>query len=42
MLKNSKTIIPYNDIDYELQELIKFINMVDEIETTSCCSGHGR
>lgn len=41
MKRNSKTIIPYEDIDYELVELIKCINEVDGIETTECCCGHG-
>lgn len=41
MRRNSKTIIPYEDIDTELVELIKCINEVDGIETTECCCGHG-
>lgn len=41
MKRNSKTIIPYEDIDYELVELIKCINEIDGIETTECCCGHG-
>ena len=41
MRKDSKTIIPYEDIDYELQNLIRLINTVEGIETTSCCCGHG-
>lgn len=41
MKRNSKTIIPYKDIDYELVELIKCINEIDGIETTECCCGHG-
>ena len=40
MLKNSKTKIPYDDIDMEIRPLIKYINNVDGIETTSCCFGH--
>lgn len=41
MKKDSKTIVPYEDIDYELRELVRCINNIDGIETTSCCSGHG-
>jgi len=41
MKRNSKTIIPYEDIDWELVELIKCINAIDGIETTACCCGHG-
>ena len=41
MRKDSKTIIPYEDIDYELQNLIRLINTVEGIETTECCCGHG-
>ena len=41
MKRDSKTIIPYEDIDCELVELIKCINEVDGIETTQCCCGHG-
>jgi len=40
MLKGSTTEIPYSDIDYELRKLIQYINEVDGIETSSCCSGH--
>lgn len=41
MLKGSTTEIPYDDIDYEIRNLCKYINNVDGIETTSCCCGHG-
>ena len=41
MLKNSKTEIPYDDIDYEIRELIRCINDVEGIETTESCCGHG-
>ena len=41
MKKGSNTIIPYDDIDYELRELIRCINDVDGIETIECCCGHG-
>ena len=41
MKRDSKTIIPYEDIDYELVELIKCINEVEGIETKNCCCGHG-
>ena len=40
MLKDSKTIIPYDDIDYEIRELVKCMNSIDGIETTSSCCGH--
>lgn len=40
MYRNSQTEIPYNDIDYEIRELIKLLNQFDGIETTSCCFGH--
>ena len=42
MLKGSTTVIPYDDIDYEIRNLIKLINNVNGIETTSCCCGHGK
>ena len=41
MKRDSKTIVPYENIDYELVELIKCINEIDGIETTECCCGHG-
>ena len=41
MKRDSKTIIPYENIDCELVELIKCINEIDGIETTECCCGHG-
>lgn len=41
MLKNSNTVIPYKDIDYELRPLIWLINNELGIETVECCSGHG-
>lgn len=40
MLKNSTTEIPYSNIDYEIRDLIRYINDVDGIETTECCCGH--
>lgn len=40
MLKDSKTVIPYEDIDYEICELIRLINMVEGIETVESCCGH--
>lgn len=33
--------IPYEDIDVELRPLIKEMNKIDGICTTSCCIGHG-
>lgn len=42
MLKGSKTEIPYDDIDYEIGELVRLINTVEGIETIESCSGHGR
>lgn len=41
MKKGSTTIIPYDDIDYELRNLIKLMNNIDGIETVECCCGHG-
>lgn len=41
MKKGSNTIIPYEDIDYELVELIKCMNNIEGIETIECCCGHG-
>ena len=41
MLKGNTTVIPYNDIDYELRKLIRSMNDIDGIETISCCCGHG-
>ena len=41
MKKGSTTIIPYDDIDYELRDLIKLINNIDGLETVECCCGHG-
>ena len=41
MLKGSTTVIQYLDIDYEIVELIKYINMFDGIETVESCCGHG-
>lgn len=42
MKRGSTTIIPYDDIDYELKNLIKLINNVEGIETVECCCGHGK
>ena len=41
MKKGSTTKIPYDDIDYELRDLIKLINDIDGLETVECCCGHG-
>ena len=41
MLKGSTTKIPYDDIDYELRDVIRYMNSIDGIETTECCCGHG-
>ena len=41
MRKDSKTIIPYEDIDYELQDLIRLIDSIEGIETTEWCCSHG-
>lgn len=41
MLRGSHTKIPYSDIDYEIRDLIKYINNVEGIETYGCCCGHG-
>ena len=40
MYKNSKAIIPYDDIDYEIRELCRLLNSIDGVETTSSCCGH--
>lgn len=40
MYKDSTTIIPYDDIDVEIRQLIRGINSVDGIETVECCFGH--
>lgn len=40
MYRNSLTEIPYNDIDYEIKELVKLLNQFEGIETISCCFGH--
>ena len=42
MRKDSKTVIPYEDIDYEICDLIRLINMVEGIETVESCCGHGQ
>ena len=36
------TNIPYNKIDKELVVLIKLLNNISGIKTTSCCCGHGK
>lgn len=41
MKKNSMTKIPYDDIDYELKDLIREINSIEGLETVECCCGHG-
>ena len=41
MLKGSTTEIPYDDIDYELRDVIRYMNSIEGIETTECCCGHG-
>lgn len=40
MLKGSTTEIPYSDIDYEIRDIIRYINEIDGIETTESCCGH--
>ena len=40
MLQNSCTMIPYDDIDFEIKELVKYINKVQGIETVESCCGH--
>lgn len=40
MYKDSTTIIPYDDIDVEIRQLIRGINSIDGIETVECCFGH--
>ena len=41
MLKGSTTVIPYSEIDYEIQNLVRYINEIDGIETSDSCCGHG-
>ena len=41
MLAGSKTKIPYAYIDYEIRDLIRYMNAIDGIETTGSCCGHG-
>lgn len=41
MFKDSKTIVPYDDIDTEIIDLCKAMNSIDGIETVSSCVGHG-
>lgn len=42
MLKDSNTVIPYDNIDYEIRDLIRYINSIDGIETVESCCGHGK
>ena len=42
MLKGSTTEILYDDIDYEIRDLCRYINNVDGIETTESCCGHSK
>ena len=41
MLKGSTTEIQYSGIDYELRDLIRYMNDVDGVETIASCCGHG-
>ena len=40
MYKDSTTIIPYDNIDIEIRQLVRGINSIDGIETDECCFGH--
>lgn len=42
MLRNSTTVIPYNDIDFEIRDLCIELNKFDGIETIESCCGHGK
>ena len=33
--------IDYADIDFEIRDLCKLLNLIDGVETTSSCCGHG-
>lgn len=35
------TDVPYEDIDKEIRELVRVLNTLEGIKTTSCCCGHG-
>ena len=40
MYRNSQTEIDYDDIDFEIRDLVRYINQIDGIETESSCCGH--
>lgn len=40
MYKDSKLKINYKDIDYEIRDLIRYMNEFDGIETVESCFGH--
>lgn len=42
MLRGSTIEIPYEDIDYEIRDLCRYINNVEGIETKESCCGHGK
>ena len=42
MFATSTTIVPYNDMDEEIQYLCHLINIIPGIETVSSCFGHGK
>lgn len=40
MYSNSKTVIPYDDIDIEIRRLVRLLNSIDGVETVESCCGH--
>ena len=40
MYRNNQITIDYEDIDFEIRKLIKYMNMVKGIETIESCCGH--
>lgn len=41
MYRISDTVIPYDDIDYEIRDLCKALNEIVGVETVESCVGHG-
>ena len=37
---NEYSEIPYDDIDFQIRDLVKYLNKFDGIQTTSSCFGH--
>ena len=42
MFKDSKEVIPYDDIDEEVSTLCSLMNTIPGVETVSSCFGHGK